>query len=257
MDLVDQGELLEYALLLQHEVGLLARQGALQLLAGEQLLLDSLPSLFAGLLVHRVGVVRIDEDFLPVVIVERAVQLFVEMLARKGLGALAIAPTVARGNEIGHTTALHEGVVLDTVEEHLAELGHLAQTDAEEGGFGVAPEVESIDEPGTEGDDVLERAANLGAGHVADVLDAEGRGVVEDEAGQLVGGRAKVAGEGRFAHLAERHLRRDVGPHQDAALKVVAHGLLDGAADEDGILGVGAEVCMLQVKNGRKKNIES
>lgn len=245
MDLVDQWELLEHALLLQYEVGLLAREGALKLLAGQQLLLDLLPSLLADLLVRCVGVVGVDEDLLAVVILESTIELLVEMLPGKGLGTLAIASAVAGGDEIGHAARFHESVVLYSIEEHLAELGHLAQTDAKEGGLGIATEVEPVDKTGTESDDVLERAANFGTGHVADVLDTERRRVVKDLTSQLVGRRTKVGGQGGLAHLTEGHLGSNVGAHEDTALEVISHGLLDGAADEDRILGVGAEVCTL------------
>ena len=247
MNLVDEGELFEHALLLQHEVGLLAREGALQLLAGQQLLLNLLPSLLAGLLVRWVGMMRINQNLLPVVILEGTVQLLIEMLPGKGLGTLAIASTVAGGDEIGHTARFHKGVVLDTVKEHLAELGHLPKAHSKEGGLGIAAEVEPIDETSTESNDVLERTAHFGTGHVANVLDAEGRRMVKDLTSQLVGRWAKVGCQGRLAHLTEGHLGRNVGAHEDAALEVISHGLLDGAADEDGILGVGAEVCALFV----------
>ena len=256
MNLVDEGELLEHAFLLQYEVGLLAREGALKLLAGQQLLLDLLPSLLADLLVCCVGVVRIDEDLLAVVILEGTVELLVEMLPGKGLGTLAITSTVTGGDEIGHAARFHEGVVLDSIEEHLAELGHLTKAHSKEGSLGIATEVESIDETGTEGDDVLERAAHFGTGHVANVLDAEGWRVVKNLPSQLVCRRAKVGRQGRLAHLTEGHLGGNVGAHEDTALEVISHGLLDGAADENRILGVGAEVCtyLIDCESKRAKN---
>ena len=56
----------------------------------------------------------------------------------KDVGALAVAPAEARGDEVGQAARLEEGVLLDlaVAVEGLAELLHLLEADADDGGLG-------------------------------------------------------------------------------------------------------------------------
>ena len=171
----EEGELVLEPLHLEDVVHLLGGEGALQLLAAEELRLDG---------VERLGLVG----------------------RRESLRALAVAPTVAHRDEIGHAARLEEGLVLDTAVgvEHLAELDHLVEANADDRGLGVAAMAETVAEARTDGDNVLERATQLHTDGVLDSTHLE-RGVVvgqlEESAVSLV-----LVADGGLAEGIRRHV---------------------------------------------------
>ena len=152
----------------------------------------------------------------------------------KGLGALAVPTTVTGRNEVGHATGFRKGIVPDPVKEHVAKLGHLSEAHPQQGGLGVPPEADPVDESRPQGNHVLEGPADLGTGHVRNVLDPKVRRAVKELPGHLVGGGTKVGGKGGLAHLSLGDLRGHVSAHEDAAGKVVSHGFGNAPGDEDG-----------------------
>ena len=76
-------------------------------------------------------------------------------------GALAVPTTVARGDEVGDAAALEERGLLDPGVELVAEPHHFHQTDANDGGLGVASKPQPIHETRTNGHDVLQRTAQF------------------------------------------------------------------------------------------------
>ena len=165
-----------------------------------------------------------------------------------------VAATAAAGDHVGHAgTLVGEGLgVNGGAEELLAELDHLEQTDAHDGGFGVVPPAQTVDPTGGEGDDVLEGPGQRDAGDIAGHADVE-VGTVEDGLPELVvdgretlghglqlglgdlaggvlvlegrtlsGGQAvlggRIVGDGGLGPLLARHLVGDVGTGQGTAV---------------------------------------
>mmetsp|Transcript_11922 Transcript_11922/g.27635 ORF Transcript_11922/g.27635 Transcript_11922/m.27635 type:complete len:503 (+) Transcript_11922:845-2353(+) len=225
VDDLDEGKVVDHVLRRDELVGVSRRDGALEFLSVEKVGLDFVPE---------------SPDVLVRLLLLVVVVLVVVTIAvaspgpGKGLRALAVPSAVAGGDEVGHPTGFRKGVVSDPIEEHVAELGHLPESHPQERRLGVPPEAYAVDESGAEGYDVLEGPADLGTRHVRDVLDAKVGRAVEEEPRHLVGRGAKVRGEGRLAHLALGDLGGDVGSHENAAGKVVAHGLGDSPGNENG-----------------------
>jgi hypothetical protein len=74
------------------------------------------------------------------------------------LGTLPVSATVARRDQVGDTGRLvGEGVGLGSLEKFETEASHFLQADSEDGGLGVSTEAKTIDESGSERNDVLQR----------------------------------------------------------------------------------------------------
>jgi hypothetical protein len=183
----EERELLHRVVLLEDAVHLLGRVRALQHLAIQQRLLELLPR---------------------------------RLLRDEGLGALAVAAAEARGDEVGDAAALEERVLLDAVEVLEAELLHLGQADADDGGLGVAAVLEAVAEAGAQRHHVLEGTAHLHAVRVQRHVHAE-RGGVEQLAQQRAMAEVSAAQRG-LAEVSGGDLVGHVGAHQDAAVDVQA-----------------------------------
>ena len=180
---------------------------------------------------------------------------------REGRRALAVAAAVAGGDEVGDAAALKKRSALHPAEEVATKALHLTQADAHDGRLhaglqplpdtvaasvsdstaiasiamvgthlGVAAQAEAVAEASAERDDVLERTAQLDAGHVVDRLYPEG-GPVEEEAPRGGGGGVSTA-DGRLAELVLSHLIRHVGTHEHTDRHRRAQRLVDHAGDE-------------------------
>mmetsp|Transcript_39975 Transcript_39975/g.132236 ORF Transcript_39975/g.132236 Transcript_39975/m.132236 type:complete len:249 (+) Transcript_39975:200-946(+) len=187
----EEGELVLEVLHLEDVVHLLGRERALELLPLQDLRLD---------LLQRLGLVGLGVR----------------------LRALAVAAAEAGGDQVGDAARLEEGVIVDAGGgvKHLAELDHLLEADADERGLGVAAVPESVRVAGADGDDVLERAAELNANSVVNCPNLEGRGV-ERELEELAVLCVLVA-DGRLAELVRRHVVGHVRAHQHRAVRVEA-----------------------------------
>jgi len=225
---LDEGEIVHDVLGRDELVGVSCRDGTLKLLAVEEIGLDLVPEASAVL----VGVL--------------GVLLWRLASPGKGLRALAVASAVARGDEVGHPAGFRKGVVSDTVKEHVAKLGHLPETHSQKSGLGVSTEANSVHKAGPQCDNVLESSANLGSGNVGNVLDSEVGRTVEKLSRHLVGGRTKIGGKGRLAHLSLGDLGGNVGAHENSAREIVSHGFGNTPGDEDGGSCFFAKVCGLQ-----------
>lgn len=92
---------------------------------------------------------------------------------------------------------------------------HLQETRSDDGRLGVAAHVESVDESGGEGDDVLEGARERDAGDVGDAVDAEHLGREDGlPEGAVLGRRAP---DRRLAELFVGDLEGDVGAAESRA----------------------------------------
>mmetsp|Transcript_4155 Transcript_4155/g.11909 ORF Transcript_4155/g.11909 Transcript_4155/m.11909 type:complete len:439 (+) Transcript_4155:427-1743(+) len=211
---LDEREIVCHVLGCDEFVGILGRDGSLELLTVQKIRLDLVPERATVLVVScRIGSLA---------------------LTSKGLGAFAVAASVARSDEIGHAAGFGKGVVPNPIKEHVAELGHFSETHPEEGSLGVSTEAYAVDKAGTESNNVLESTADFGSCDIRDVLNPEvGRGV-EELPGHFVCGRPKVAGKGRLTHLALGNFRSDVGAHENTAGEIISHGFGDSSRDENG-----------------------
>ena len=172
----------------RHDV--LARDGALQLLPIEHAALDLAPGLAARC---------------------------------EGRRALAVAAAVAGGDEIGDAAALEESLALHAAEEIVTEAFHLAEADAHDRGLGVAAEAEAVAEAGAEGHDVLERAAELDAGHVRDRLYPKRRPIEQQPPRRRSSGIG--AADGGLAELVLGHLVRGAAAADAQGCKLWCTGL--------------------------------
>mmetsp|Transcript_26239 Transcript_26239/g.69568 ORF Transcript_26239/g.69568 Transcript_26239/m.69568 type:complete len:435 (-) Transcript_26239:82-1386(-) len=206
VDALEERELVLDALVFEHHHHVLASDRALQLLPVELVSLDLVPRAF---------------------------------LPREGLGALAVAAAEARRDQIGQPAALHESLVLDALEEHLGELHRLLEADPDDRRLRVAAEPETVREARAQGDDVLERTAQLGAGDVGARRHGE-VGRVEELAPLEALGRVRAA-DRRLSEVALGHLVRHVGAHQHRhghvpiAGDALLHLRLQKVRDEDGL----------------------
>mmetsp|Transcript_8626 Transcript_8626/g.20669 ORF Transcript_8626/g.20669 Transcript_8626/m.20669 type:complete len:420 (-) Transcript_8626:18-1277(-) len=195
VDALEERELVLDALVFEHHHHVLASDRALQLLPVELVSLDLVPRAF---------------------------------LPREGLGALAVAAAEARRDQIGQPAALHESLVLDALEEHLGELHRLLEADPDDRRLRVAAQLEAVAEAGAEGDNVLERAAQLDSDRVLDGADLEREVVVGKLEERAV--RRVLVTNGRLAEGVACHVVRDVRAHEHRAIG--AQLLADDIGDE-------------------------
>ena len=199
----------------QHVVHLLARRCALQLLPVQHLLLQLLPRLHLTSLATR-HLLR----------------------AHERLRAAHVAAAPARGDQVRHARALEEGVVLGITTarqtrlhaliEHLGELLHLHQTNANQRRLRVRPVAQRVHEARAQRDHVLERATELHAHGVVHQRHAEVRRVEQHlqllrVVAHAVAGREEEEEQlpqSYFGELAGGDLIRHVGAAEDGAVDV-------------------------------------
>jgi hypothetical protein len=173
----------------------------------------------------------------------------------KGLGNLSVSSSVAGGDEIGDSGALHKGVLGDVGIKHLGELFHLHETEAHDRGLGVPSIPEAIADAGGDGDDILQRTAQLNAFDVVDGGDDKVRCFKGEFEG--VGSGVVLASDGRLAEELLGDFIGDVRTHEHGARDLEL--LLDFLRDEDEVplrVKVNALVRRKQNKTKKKKNKE-
>lgn len=102
-------------------------------------------------------------------------------------GALEVSATTARGNQIRHAGRLlgERPRVHRLTKEFLSKVNHLQQTHAHDGGLGVVTPAATVDEAGSQRNNVLQGAAQRDTGDVGDHADVE-VGAVEEVLEDLV-----------------------------------------------------------------------
>jgi hypothetical protein len=151
-------------------------------------------------------------------------------LAHAQHSAAMVPAAVAASDQVRHATALLRERFRATrlLEEHAAELLHLHQADAHDGGLGVIAPAETIDEASSECDHVLERAAEGDAGDVVDDAHVEVGTVKKVFHDGVVDGREllwqrgevsrRVVGDGGLGELFGRDLIGDIGAAESSAV---------------------------------------
>ncbi len=79
----------------------------------------------------------------------------------EGLRDLPIAPSIAGGDEVGHSAALEEGGQRGAVIEDLSVLYHLHEAEPDDGSLGVVAAFEPVGKARAARHNVLERATDL------------------------------------------------------------------------------------------------
>mmetsp|Transcript_30697 Transcript_30697/g.60013 ORF Transcript_30697/g.60013 Transcript_30697/m.60013 type:complete len:208 (-) Transcript_30697:428-1051(-) len=168
---------------LEDNVNLLARQGALELLALEYLIFQLIQRLCA-LRKH----VRLSHPVVP--------------------------SPVGRCNEVGNAARRKEGGISHLRVPILDEAPHLLKPNPQHGCLAVLPKMHAVRESCPQGNHVLERSANLDAPHVVYQPHSK-EGVVK----HILEQKPIILIAVPYRALAEapcRHLARNVGAHQDA-----------------------------------------
>ena len=226
----------------QHIIHLLARRRALQLLTVQHLRLQLLPRLHLTPSPHA-HLLR----------------------AHEGFRTTHVTTAPAGGDQIRHARALEEGVVLTmtppphlhlhALVEHLGELLHLHETDANQSRLRVRPVAQRVHEARAQRDDVLERAAELHAHGVVHQRHAEVGGVEQHlellrVVAHTVAGREgerERLPESGFGELAGGDLIRHVRSAENGAVDVEL--VVDHAGDQTE-LAVLVVVHALDARNG-------
>mmetsp|Transcript_15116 Transcript_15116/g.37804 ORF Transcript_15116/g.37804 Transcript_15116/m.37804 type:complete len:204 (+) Transcript_15116:333-944(+) len=147
----------------------------------------------------------------------------------KSLCALAVAATIASGDQIGHATTLEEGVIADAIirVEGLAEFYHLLKPNTNDRSLGVATIPQTINEARTNSHNVLEGATQLNANCVLHCANLE-REIVIGQLEKLAVLRVLVTNSS-LAESVTGHVVCDICPHQHGAigLQLLANDVRD------------------------------